>query len=543
MSKNADAVRNKPPTDPVLMMIGTDIVAVLLSATLLSLPIEDGRFWPVAFVALVPMLLRMWTRSYRAVFFLAFSTFWLYLFYSLQWVNAYGRHWTFLLAFMNAVGYGLAFLIGFYILRRYRSHFFATVPAGILVLLEYQQSIGFTALPWPLLCHSQSQNLPLIQIAAVTGCWGVTFLIVHVNEALAHLIAGSFKAKILPLAILPVILVGAAGLYGALSLARSLPKADIQATLVQWNEPTNVQWGESFRMRSIEAYSKLTVDKLTSERASAQSEDTQRLVIWPETAVPDAAINPPTMSTILQLARAFDATFLVGCLTFSPADGKPLDLNKAFSWGNDPKEYNSLVAFNPDNTVIPVYSKIHLVPFGEVIPMKKYVTSWFPAYPWGDSDITQGSGFYVAETPVGKIGAVICYESFIPQIPRNLVRNGAEILVLVSNTSWFGETNASYQHARFDAYRAVENGIWFCRAATTGVSSVIDPQGRTIEQTEIFVSDAITVPVGKRVGMTLYTRWGDWVPALCGIYVLLLLLGVFLIREEGNTSAAEHSSS
>jgi apolipoprotein N-acyltransferase len=110
------------------------------------------------------------------------------------------------------------------------------------------------------------------------------------------------------------------------------------------------------------------------------------------------------------------------------------------------------------------------------------------------------------------------------------MKDGAEILVLVSNTSWFGRTRASYQHARFDVYRAVENRTWFCRASTTGVTSVIDPYGRVLEQTELFKADAITVPVGLRTQTTIYTLLGDWVPALCGIFILILLLGAFLLK-------------
>jgi apolipoprotein N-acyltransferase len=195
-------------------------------------------------------------------------------------------------------------------------------------------------------------------------------------------------------------------------------------------------------------------------------------------------------------------------------------------------ECNSLVAFYPDGTVTPVHSKVRVVPFGEVIPMKKLITGWFPDYYWGAEDISPGTGFHAVDTPAGKVGAAVCYESFFPQLTKRVIDKGAEILVLVSNTSWYDETRASYQHATFDVYRAVESGIWFCRAATTGISSVIDPKGNILFETKMFKSDAVTVGIGKRVGLTLYSRWGDWVPALCGIYILMLLLGVFLVREE-----------
>lgn len=530
----------KTDTNPPVQ-IGTDIVAVLLSATLLVLPMENGQYWLFAFVALLPVLLRMWTRTYLSIFFIGFATFFLYLFYTLQWIDTYGLHWRIFLVFMNSVSYGVAFVVGFWLMRRYRSHLFATVLPTILILLDFKQTIGFLGLPWPILCHSQAGNLPLIQIASITGCWGVTWIVVNVNEALAHLIAGGFRARVLPIAIVPIILIGASGLYGAVKLASSLPEPTIEATIVQWDESTNVQWTSQFNRRSIDAYSEMTIDEITIDPASPRTEapsDLVRMVIWPETSVPDAARSLGTMNRIRMLANALNATFLVGCMTWSAGDGVPLDLSAGIPVPDSLGDYNSIVAFEPDGTVIPVYSKIHLVPFGEVIPLKEQVIKWFPQYPWGSGDVSPGNGFHVVQTQAGVVGAVVCYESFFPQPARNLVNNGAEILVLGSNTSWFGRTRASFQHARFDVYRAVENGVWFCRAATTGVSSVIDPQGRTLVETELFVADALTVPVGLRAGKTIYTRWGDWLPALCGVYFMLLLLGAFVVKRQSSVQVS-----
>ncbi len=533
MSEQVKIDKNKKSLN--FIPIGTDIVTVLLSATLLSLPIENGLFWPLAFIAFVPLLLRMWTRSYWTIFFLAFATFFLYMFLTLEWLVTYGRMWHVLLVFMNSVSYGVAFVIYFFILRRYKSHFFATVLATIIVLLDFRQTLGFCGLPWPILCHTQWMNLPLIQIASLTGCWGVTFLLVNVNESIAHLIVGGFKKRVLPIAVLPVILIVISGFYAILSLTRPLPETNILATVVQWDKSTGEEWTHEFVTMSFDAYSKMTVEELTSEPDAGAIDDSteiKRLVIWPETSVPHAVRSQYTMNNIRTLAEQYDATFLVGCLTWFPSESVPLDLSDAWGYTEDPREYNSIVAYEPDRSVIPVYSKIHLVPFGEVIPLKNLVVDWFPEYPWGDEDVSPGTGYHVASTQVGKIGSVICYESFFPQSARNLVLNGAEILVLGSNTSWFGRTRASYQHEWFDVYRAVENGVWFCRAATTGVSSVIDPHGRILDETELFKAEAITVPIGLRSGTTVYTRLGDWLPMLCGVYFILLLLGVFLVRED-----------
>ncbi len=514
--------------------IATDIVTVFLTATLLSLPLENGSYWPVGFIALVPLLLRIWTRTYRTIFTLTFFSFALYIYFSLQWVGVYSTIYRTLLALMNGSTYACVFMLAFYIKRKYNHHFFATVLTSLIVILDFKQTVGFLAFPWPILSHSQYANLPLIQIASVTGCWGVTFLIINFNEALSYLIAGKFRVKILPVAVLPLVLIGVVGLYGAFALARSLPEPEINATVVQWVEPTNVEWTQSFNQRAIDGYSQITMEELTPDPIHERLVDEsqlKRLVVWPETSVPDAVRNQYTMNRIRSLANTYDATFLVGCITYDPAEGTPLDPENPFEPREEYGNYNSIVAFESDNSVIPIYSKVHLVPFGEVIPMKEIVIGWFPEYRWGGLDISPGTGFHVVDTEAGKIGAVICFESFFPQYPRRLVRNGAEILVLVSNTSWFGQTNASYHHARFDTFRAVENGIWFCRAATTGISSVIDPQGRTVDSTRMFEGDALTVPISRRQGTTFYTRHGDWVPAWCGVWVVMLMLGLFVLKE------------
>ncbi len=523
--------------------IAIDIVVVLLSATLLVLPIEDPRFWPTAFIALVPILLRMWIRSYWAIFLTGFVTFYLYLFYSLQWIDVYGLHWRLALAFVNSVSYATVFVIAFWIMRRYRSHFFATVLPTLILLLEYKQSIGFLGFPWPILCHTQSGNLPLIQVAAITGCWGVTWLVVHVNEALAHLIAGGFKPRVLTVGIAPITLIALVGLYGAVRIAQGVTDPHIPVTIVQWDRATNVRWTREFNRSSIDAYTELTIDELAAPTMaeSTESEASARLVIWPETAVPNAITDQLTMNRIRQLANTYDATFIVGCIAWEAPDAQPIDIRNHWRVRDEYLNYNSMVDFEPDGSVTPFYAKIHLVPFGEVIPLKELITDWFPDYPWGAQDVSPGNGFRVVSTRAGEIGAVVCYESVFPQIARNVVNNGAEILVLGSNTSWFGRTKASFQHARFDIFRAVENGIWFCRAATTGVSSVIDPLGHVVAETRLFEADAFTVLVGLRTGKTLYTRWGDWLPLLCGIYFMLLMFGAVLIREEEDESGRSAS--
>ena len=284
-----------------MISIATDIITVLLTAALLSLSMENGIFWPVAFVALIPLLLRIWTRSYWSIFTLTFASFALYLYFVLQWIDSYAELWRYLLSLMNASTYGMAFVLAFFIKRKYKHHFFATVLAALIVLVDFKQTIGFLGFPWPILCHSQYANLPLIQISAITGCWGVTFLLVNVNEALAHLIAGKFHTKIIHIAIIPVVLIGIFGLYGAIAISKQLPEPEVSVTVIQWDEATNQQWDRSFTDRSITGYTEITTAALSPDPLTdvpGNNSELKKLVIWPESSIPDAVRSQWTMSEI-----------------------------------------------------------------------------------------------------------------------------------------------------------------------------------------------------------------------------------------------------
>jgi apolipoprotein N-acyltransferase len=517
-----------------LVVYATDVIIVLLSATLLSIPAESGNLWAFSFIALVPLLLRMRDRSYWAIFLMAFFTFFLYFLLALEWIDSYGIHWRFTMVFMKAFLYSPAFVISFWLKRKYNSHFYATILPALITLIEYKQTLGFFAFPWMLLCHTQHANLPLIQICSITGSFGISFLIIYINSSMGEIITGRHKPEIFKLAIGPALLVIFAGLYGAVTLSHPVPEGDIDVILAQGSESTQRQWSGDYTQRALNNYRRVTADEIGAEIYGGDSgaePDAERLIIWPETSIPDAFTRRDIRLQIVDLARRLNSTIITGCMTYFPGESEVFSEDSVSSDEVDYDKYNSLVAFEPDGTIVPMYSKVHLVAFGEVIPLKDLITDWFPEYPWGDTDISPGTGWYVTDTSIGKIGSVICYESIFPQLTRIPVKDGAEILVGASNTSWFLRTRASYQHGYMDVFRAIENRIWFCRAATTGVSSVIDPQGRVIVNSDLFVEEALTAKVGLRNGMTFYTRYGDWPVVLCGAYIMIIMLGVFLVRE------------
>jgi apolipoprotein N-acyltransferase len=183
----------------------------------------------------------------------------------------------------------------------------------------------------------------------------------------------------------------------------------------------------------------------------------------------------------------------------------------------------------PDTTVLGRYDKIHLVPFGEYIPLRRLLF-FLDKLVAGIGDFRSGEAYTVMAIPQGRFAVLICFEGIFPDLVRHFVRHGAQFLVNITNDAWFGYSPASYQHLSMVVFRAVENRLPIVRAANTGISAVIDPTGRLSQQTDLFVRTWIKAritPAGGRA--TFYTRWGDLFAYGC-ILVTAVSLGWGMVR-------------
>jgi apolipoprotein N-acyltransferase len=171
--------------------------------------------------------------------------------------------------------------------------------------------------------------------------------------------------------------------------------------------------------------------------------------------------------------------------------------------------YNSAFLVGPDTTVLGRYDKIHLVPFGEYIPLRRLLF-FLDKLVAGIGDFRSGEAYTVMAIPQGRFAVLICFEGIFPDLVRHFVRHGAQFLVNITNDAWFGYSPASYQHLSMVVFRAVENRLPIVRAANTGISAVIDPTGRLSQQTDLFVRTWIKARITPAEGATtFYTRWGD----------------------------------
>ncbi|MBI4716006.1 MAG: apolipoprotein N-acyltransferase [Nitrospirae bacterium] len=224
------------------------------------------------------------------------------------------------------------------------------------------------------------------------------------------------------------------------------------------------------------------------------------LVVWPETAVPFFFQNPsPQREEIRSLARSENIHLLFG----SPSH-KIVDRASP----QPPRPMNSAYLISPEGAVLGRYDKIHLVPFGEYVPLPRLLF-FVNRMAQGIGDFVPGETFTVMASPKGKIGTVICFEVIFPELVRQFTDEGADLMVTITNDAWFGKSAAPYQHFDQVFLRAVENRIPFARAANTGISGFVDPQGRVLEAGPLFKETFLVESLPLRSRKTFYTRFGD----------------------------------
>ncbi|MEW6543340.1 MAG: apolipoprotein N-acyltransferase [Nitrospirota bacterium] len=436
---------------------------------------------------------------------------------------------TYLGLYVAVYAWGLAWL------RRSLPHLALLGAPFLWVALELLRTHLLSGLPWALLGYSQYRWLPVIQIADHTGVYGISFLLVLANVALADAavwLAGRLRGQaahpfpwIVPAA-------AVAGLavtvwYGQDRLAGQPASSDrtVGIGLVQANIDQAHKWDEAYRRETLDRYARLT-------RQAAAGSD---LIVWPEAATPFLFEREPRYrEEVASLVRAQGAPLLFG----SPAlryhrDGRIFLLNSAFLHATD-------------GTILGRYDKQHLVPFGEYIPLHSSVLFFLDKLVEGIGDFEAGTVATILEAPgreahqpgqargpVPKFGVVICYEVIFPNLVREFAERGAEFMVTITNDAWFGRSAAPYQHFGMVVLRAVENRRAFARAANTGVSGFIDPQGRIIQATPIFEEAAVTGRIPLDQTVTFYTRYGDAFAYACAIITGLLAVAASRRRGQG----------
>ncbi len=366
----------------------------------------------------------------------------------------------------------------------------------IWVLLEWLRSWLFTGFPWLVLGNSQIDS-PLGGLAPVLGVFGVSFgVALSAGLLWLWLLRPHYGRKRLGLLLFALWILGQ--VLGRWPWTEEVGPP-LQATVVQANIAQSLKWDPDGLMPTIQAHLELTRENLGSH-----------LILWPETAIPEFlhGVETALVEPLARDARRAGSEVVIGIPIMESPE----------------RYFNGLISLGSARDS---YYKRHLVPFGEYLPFKAQLRPLIDWFEVPMSDFTPGD----AERPLLKVGphqvgVSICYEDIFPDQVRQALPE-ARYLINVSNDGWFGDSWAAAQHLEFSRMRALENRRFLVRATNTGISAIINNEGRVLGTVPSFERGAFTGKLQPREGMTPFSRWGHW--PILGLSVLMLA-GAVLIR-------------
>jgi len=481
------------------------------------------RLWPLAFVAWVPLWFGIerdqahlpWRQAFLRGWGMGFVAYALILHWLLalsnEEVTIPGLMYPSLalIAFYLALFQGAAAAGALALARGGRLPFLLLAPVTT-ALAEWLRSIGPLGFPWGSPVYALARTPVLLQSASFLGFTGLTFLALATGALVRRAIAGRWRCG-----------AAAAGLTGLLILhgglvlahhpegAREADRRPVRVLVAQPNIPREIKWKPEKRQEVIERVLAHGAEAIATGRAAGGFD----LFVWPETVFPIPIFDDlPLATRVRAFVDTLGAPLLIGTqeTVWERQGGKP-------SYA----AYNSAVLIHPGGACSLPYRKIALVPFSERMPLQK-IAPFLNAIDFGQSDFSAGSGPVNFRAGSEAIGTLICFESVFPPLARGAVRDGATLLVNITNDFWFGRSAGPVQHAEMSILRAIENRVPLVRCANTGISFVVDPWGRVRGATPLFEAAAFVATV-EAGGGSFVTRHGDWTVALLALAVALAL--------------------
>ena len=508
------------------------IALAISSGLLLTGSFPNVNFSWLAWFAFVPLLISLRDLSFKKSFFLGFLaglTHYLTLVYWLIYTMRTYGHLPWYLCVVVLILFSAYLALYFAVFSAAASRLFSKPSVLLLMIpvfwiaMEYIRSFFLSGFPWELIGYSQFNTLHILQISDIFGVYGVSFLVALSNATIFIVFLyltrlnwqGAKTTKKLALFSISVfvLIFIIAWSYGALrikSIDRLVAKSDSKRiAIVQGNIKQSEKWDKAFQLATIKKYINL------SHQAKKQKAE---LVVWPETAAPFYFLKDTQLSEMIIKGIAdIPADFIIGSPCYDRRNNKV-------------EYYNSAYLISSAGNVYGRYDKAHLVPFGEYIPLKR----WLPFL--GKivehvGDFRPGEKGNALQWNNHKLGFLICYEIIFPDLSRAMAKNQAALLVNITNDAWYGRTSAPYQHFSIAVFRAVENRRALVRSANTGISGFVDPVGRVIDSTDLF-QDAVrthTVPLINET--SFYTRFGDVFAIFCLVTSILFALADIVRRK------------
>ncbi|MBF0468152.1 MAG: apolipoprotein N-acyltransferase [Desulfamplus sp.] len=533
----------------------SEYTPAMLSGFLLTMSFPKADLSWLAWVALVPLILSLYrldgklsaNKAFKTGFVMGICHFLCLIYWIVPTISVYGQLPLYLavpilllLAGYLAL-YPAVFAWGINLFGAADKKSLMPLTAALLwVCLEYIRSILFTGFPWGLAGYSQYMNLNLVQIADITSVYGVSFIIVLTNGVLSMVWitffvpsgneltngATSPVSKAFPIpsrqtfmsaiqttgqaagkretilwAFCLVAIFSGLFSYGKIRIASiekiSAASERVNISVVQGNIEQVFKWDEDYQESTITKYCQL------SRQAAKLEPD---LIVWPETALPFYYSWNKKMSAMVdECIKESETTFLIG----SPAFRKVDEASKTYDI------FNRAYMINKLGVVTGSYDKVHLVPFGEYVPFGRYLS-------FLGKIIAQSGDFSSGKKDVAPLafngssaGVQICFEMIFPYLSRVAVKNGAQILITMTNDAWFGYTSAPWQHFTMATFRAIENRRAVARAANTGISGFIDPSGKILQVSNLFEERFLTNSMPSLTIKTIYSSYGDFFAFIC----------------------------
>jgi apolipoprotein N-acyltransferase len=463
----------------------------LVGGALSSLAFPPVAAWPLAFLAPAMLLLALRDARPARGFVLGLvygltgfglTLSWLLLFGGLAWGALT------VLAALSVALFGLLFPL---VRRPGHPVLTALGAAALWTAIDWLRGLwplgGFT---WGSLGASQVDNTITVRLAVVAGVFGVTFAVAFAAALLAEAAAsGRGPARLGRVGVAAAAVLVPVVIPFATANGRPIDVAALQVDFER-GERVSREAGD------------VTVTRLNLELHRTLRVDPPDLAIWGE-----SALDPASLVDIESIRRTIRG---VGV----PVVAGSTSTDVRTPGRRDGPLYNQAVSFDADGDVRDVYRKTHLVPYGEYIPLKPLV-GWISALEQISYELEPGERVHTLASPgLPRIGTPICFENSFPGLDRQLVRQGAQLLVVLTNNAAYRETAASAQHLQMSRIRAIEDGRWVVHAAVSGISAFIGTDGRTHQETELFEPVVIRRTIRASSERTAYVRFGDWVPVV-----------------------------
>ncbi len=357
-----------------------------------------------------------------------------------------------------------------------------------LALSEFVRGHIFTGFPWNLYGYTWLGLMPVAQISSAIGPYGITFLTILWGGVFGYIFLHRQKSVLLPLFVIISFLATFA--YGQIRLSNDADKNidDVFIRIVQPNIPQETKWDPDALVQNFEKHINLSKDIPT---------DKKTMIIWPETAIPPTIISSLTAKKEFQSILNKNTILLTGGLEVLPATA-----TRTLEY------HNAILKFDGENEPEKIYSKSHLVPFGEYIPFQRFIplkpVVSFTGFKRGDGPTTIRFDGYPSFSPQ------ICYEIIFPGRMVDSEEGRLDFILTVTNDAWYGDSAGPRQHFASARFRAIEQGIPVLRSANTGISGIIDPYGNVINYLPLMQTGVIDGLIPQSLGKpTLFGLFGN----------------------------------